>query len=104
MKKILMVFLAMGLVALMAAPSPASLAIDFSDVYTSKNFTNNDWSLGFEFTVNSPVFVTQLGFYDDWQNGLTETHDVGIYDAAQNLLVSTTVSPSDPLTAFFPVP
>ena len=99
MKKLLRVFLAMGLVALMASPSLAGLAVDFTGVNIDFNYGN--WCLGFQFTTNGPVTVTKLGFYDDGKNGLTQNHDVGIYNSIGNLLVSTTVLTTDPLTSWF---
>jgi hypothetical protein len=101
MNRILRVFLAVSLVALMAAPALANLAIDFSDG-SANDFSNGSWSLGFKFTTNdAPVTVTQLGFYDDGKNGLTENHDVGIFDSAGNVLVSATVLTTDALTSWF---
>jgi hypothetical protein len=41
------------------------------------------------------------GFYDDGKNGLTESHDVGIFSSTGTLLTSVTVSNSDPLTSFW---
>ncbi|OPX19226.1 MAG: hypothetical protein BZ151_10360 [Desulfobacca sp. 4484_104] len=99
MRKLIRIFLALSLVALMAGPALANLAVDFSSV--TQNFTNYNWSLGWEFTTKAPVTVAALGFYDDLKNGLTQNHDVGIYDAVGNLLVSTTVLPTDPLTSWF---
>ncbi|MBW4693920.1 MAG: PTPA-CTERM sorting domain-containing protein [Lyngbya sp. HA4199-MV5] len=74
-------------------------AVDFSTPTT--NFTNGSWSLGFQFTTKKAVNVTKLGFYDDFQNGLTQTHDVGIFDDAGSLLVQGTVNPGDALEGFF---
>lgn len=74
-------------------------AVNFSAPTT--NFTNGSWSLGFQFTTKKAVNVTSLGFYDDFQNGLTQTHDVGIFDNIGNLLVQGTVKPGDPLDGFF---
>ena len=45
--------------------------------------------------------VKYLGFFDYQGDGLTETHDVGIYDPAGNLLASATVLPGDPLIGHF---
>lgn len=101
MQKLLRVFLAMGLVALMAGPSLAGLAVDFGSVTAGFDTTNGSWSLGWEFTTNAPVTVTRLGYYDSGKNGLTENHDVGVFDSAGNLLVSTTVLTTDPLTGWF---
>ena len=99
MKKVFRFLFALSFVALMAGPAVAGVAVDFNSVNT--DFTNGNWSLGFEFTTNAPVNVTALGFYDDLKNGLAERHDVGIYDAVGNLLVSTQVTNADPLTSFF---
>jgi hypothetical protein len=98
-KKLLRVFLSMGLVALMAGPSLAGLGVDFTGVTT--DFTNGNWSLGWSFTTNGPVTITKLGFYDAGQDGLAQDHAVGIYDSSGNLLVSTTVLTTDPLTSWF---
>jgi hypothetical protein len=54
-------------------------------------FTNGSWSLGYIFNVTSPFTVTYLGFWDDGADGLSQSHQVGIWDAAGNLLVSGTV-------------
>ncbi|HHD64878.1 MAG TPA: hypothetical protein ENK96_11095 [Desulfobulbaceae bacterium] len=71
MKKFLMFLCAVTLVFGMVGSAGAS-AIDFTDVTT--NFTNGSWSLGFEFTTNEDIYVTSLGFYDDYRDGLTESH------------------------------
>lgn len=46
---------------------------------------------GWQFTTNSDISVTALGFFDDGQNGLVDAHDVGIFSAAGTLLASATV-------------
>ena len=74
-------------------------AIDFSSV--NNNFTNGSWSLGFEFSTNTDIIVTSLGFYDDFKNGLTEAHDIGIYDNTGTLLVSSTVDNTSSLDGWF---
>jgi hypothetical protein len=64
--------------------------------------TNGAWSLGWLFQVNSTITVTSVDFFDDYGNGLTESHDVGIWDLNQNLLVFGTVLPTDPLVGTAP--
>jgi hypothetical protein len=69
------------------------------------NYTYEDiygGSVGWSFLVNSPIVVDSLDFYDDYGNGLTQAHDVGIYDSSQDLLVWGTVLPTDPLTGTAP--
>jgi len=77
----------------------SAAAIEFAS--SNVDFTNGQWSLGFVFDVLNNVNVTALGFYDDGGNDLTERHEVGIFDSAGTLLVSTFVSPGDPLVGHF---
>ena len=46
---------------------------------------------GWQFTTNSDISVTALGFFDEAQDGLVDAHDVGIFSAAGTLLASATV-------------
>jgi hypothetical protein len=66
------------------------------------------FDLGFVFTVDSPITVTALGFYNDdartGNNGglLMDSHDVGLYAfSTGTLLSSTTVLPTDNLVGLF---
>ena len=79
--------------------SASAAAIEFAS--SNIDFTNGQWSLGFVFDALNNINVTALGFYDDAGNDLTERHEVGIFDSAGNLLVSTVVSPGDPLIGHF---
>jgi hypothetical protein len=96
MKRFFRLLLALSLTAILAGPALADLAVDFNGAVN--NATNGSWSMGFEFLTNTPVIVGALGFYD---HNMSQSHAVGIYDAAKNLLVSTTVLTSDPLSGFF---
>ena len=55
------------------------------------NADNPDWSLGFDFSVSSPVTVTALG-YNYFGVPLNLSHDVGIYTSGGMLLTSATVT------------
>jgi len=99
MKRVLSVLLVVVGASLTGLVRAGTIAVDFSSVTT--NFTNNSWSLGWQFDVVRPIWVTQLGFYDDLQNGLQETHEVGIWDSNQVLLAHAMVSPSDPLGSWW---
>ncbi len=87
--------------ALLAAPicAQAGMAVDFADPTTDA--TNGSWSRGWAFTVNEAVEVLALGFYDDQKNGLTESHEIGIFDSNQQLIVSGIVTPNDPLQSWW---
>jgi hypothetical protein len=76
-----------------------TLAIDFTA--PTIDYTNNQWSLGFEFNVLNQVTVTSLGFYDDQKNDLRESHDVGIFSSSGALLISGRVDPGARLESWF---
>jgi hypothetical protein len=46
---------------------------------------------GWEFDVISDITVDQLAFYDAGQDGLAESHEIGIWDPLGSLLVSATI-------------
>ena len=83
---------------LLLAPSvvQAADALTFTGGIT---FSSSDsYSVGWSFTTNAPVTVGSLGWYDV---GTWSSSDVGIYNAANTLLTSTTVLNSDPLSNGF---
>jgi hypothetical protein len=45
--------------------------------------------------------ISSLGFYDHNQDGIATSYQLGLWDASQNLLATTTVTPSSPLTGDF---
>jgi hypothetical protein len=45
----------------------------------------NDVTLGYAFTLSSPVFVTQLGLWDQGNNGLNTSHVVTIWSSTGTL-------------------
>jgi hypothetical protein len=85
----LALFLLLG--ALGTASASAQAAFTVSGVAVWPNHDNKDWSLGFEFSVSSPVTVYALG-YNYFGVPLNNSHQVGIYDSNQNLLTSATVT------------
>ncbi len=57
------------------------------------------YMLGWEFSVSAPVTISALAYLDATGGGLSESHKVGIFDAATgNVLISATV-PAGPATA-----
>jgi hypothetical protein len=87
--------------ALLLASNGASLAQLypqlFTDVTTGQTLANAPFTLGWEFTANKSFQVVALGFFDDRQDGLAESHPVGLWDSLGNLLASTTVATTDVL-------
>jgi len=52
---------------------------------------NGDVSFGWQFILVSTVTVTDLGYFDAGNDGLFDTHPVGIFNSTGSLLVSATV-------------
>jgi hypothetical protein len=77
----------------------AEVAVDFAS--PTIDFTNGSWSIGWGFMVNESIVVNGLGFYDDQKNGLSQTHDVGIFDSTGALVVSGQVQQDDPLNSWW---
>ena len=50
-----------------------------------------DATIGWEFTAQSDIVISDLGWIDTGNPGLGTTHEVGIFDENQVLLASTTV-------------
>ena len=81
------------LVAVVLAVMPAAadtLAINFSNT-TGEPLSNPPMTLGWAFEVNSPVNVTWMSFFDSGQDGLVDSHPMGIWDSSGTMLVSATV-------------
>src|SRR5581483_3385210 len=49
-------------------------------------------NIGWQFQVNAPVTVDGLGLFDVNPAGLSESHQVGLWDNSGNLLAQTTVT------------
>jgi hypothetical protein len=69
----------------------------FTDVNTGSTLANPPFTLGWEFSTNNAIRVNALGFFDDSQDGLAKSHEVGLWDSLGNLLAETTVVTGDPL-------
>ena len=67
----------------------------------TSNFAVSNFNVGWSFTVNSPIVVTSLGYFDGGSLGLNESHNVGIYTSTGTLLTSATVAAgtAEPLVA-----
>jgi Domain of unknown function (DUF4082) len=66
--------------------------------------SSNSRTLGFDFTVGSTsLLVTALGLWDENQDGFNNSHSVGLWDNAGNLLGSVVLSSgtTDPLLGQF---
>lgn len=70
--------------------SLASPVLDFTGGTASINSTGT-YSYGWAFNVNSAITIDTLGVFDYLQDGLAESHQVGIWNSSGTLLGSTTV-------------
>src|SRR5579871_5661363 len=85
---------ALVLAALLSQPAKASPSgtpgVTFDNT-TGETLSNNQFTLGWQFTTSAPMTLNALGVFDDSQDGLLASHDVGIWDSSANLLASATV-------------
>ena len=83
MKKLLML-------AIAAAVSSSAFAVHIVDFDASSGLTgaNSDQSVGWQFDVLSSITVSELTWFDEGLYGLSSRHEIGIWDANGNLLVS----------------
>ena len=87
-------------VALSSNAHADTAGVSFSAPSTTQTFNNGDgYSLGYSFTTKSATDVTGLGYFDD--GGLTEAHQVGLYNSSGQLLASTTVTGTGSQIGFF---
>jgi hypothetical protein len=88
-----------------AAVALAAPAVDFTG--TSLNWNDgSNYVIGWSFTASQDLYVNSLGVYAAPEFGtgnrvFTQDHAVGIFDASNTLVASTTVSNADTLTGFF---
>lgn len=89
---------------LIAATAPAradSPAI--SGTAASYGFSSYQ-TIGWQFSANQKISVDALGYFDfEFEHGLADSHQVGIWDSSGTLLTSATVDAGavDPLVGFF---
>jgi hypothetical protein len=94
-------------ITLMAAPGIARAdqigVTGFTGGSTFGSFSGQADTIGFRFTPTVAISVTALGMFNPSAYGfaLTQSHDVGLWDASGTLLASTTVTTSDPETSSF---
>ena len=62
------------------------------------SFAVNDATLGYAFTVSSPIRVTKLGVWDSGSDGLTDPHAIAIWTSTGTQLVQATIPAGTPGT------
>jgi len=91
------------LLSAFAASSAMATAVLSFNTSGASSGGEYDQSVGWEFTVNSTITVTGLGWYDQNGDGLQMAHEVGIWNSTGTLLTSGTVAAgtTDPLDGLF---
>jgi hypothetical protein len=81
-----------------------TLAVSFDNL-TGESLASGPFTLGWSITMKDDLHLFALCLFDDSQNGLAESHDVGIWDSNGSLLASTTIQSGtvDPLDSQFRV-
>lgn len=79
--------------ATLAVPGFSATAFQTSG---GSGYTNGSWVFGFNFTPQTNIDVTALGYWDQNGDGFLSSHQVGIYNnTTQALLTSATVLSTD---------
>ena len=77
--------------SLAAAPALAAPAITFTGGEATNDFPNR--TQGYDFTVNSQITITALGFWDQGGDGLNQSHQVGIWSGDGSTLLISAIVP-----------
>ncbi|MEZ6234264.1 MAG: GC-type dockerin domain-anchored protein [Phycisphaerales bacterium] len=73
----------------------SELFVDAGPSATSQTFTGGNYVAGSEFTLSTARMCNVLGYIDVEGDGLTESHQIGLWDAnTQALLAQVTVTPT----------
>lgn len=76
---------------LMASPTMAATAVNSYTGGDVGNFGEPNRTIGFTFNVSQSLSVTSLGVFDFQNDGLTSSHQIGIWDGTGLLLGSATI-------------
>jgi hypothetical protein len=85
---ILAVFLTLA--AFVGRPVAAAPVVDFTGGQESAIFS--DVTLGWRFTVTSPITIGGLGLFDVGKDGLANSHQIGLWTSGGISLTSTTIT------------
>ena len=88
--RMIMATMTVALAGLAAQPAQANLieAASWNGGGTQSNYSK---AIGWQFEVNTDMYVTHLGVLDLGDTGLNDEHTVGIFDSDGELVVSTTI-------------
>lgn len=75
-----------------SAASHAGLVIDAGAASSQQTFLTGNYIAGTEFTIASSMTIDGLGWLDAEGNGLTSSHEMGLWNTAGILLATATVT------------
>jgi hypothetical protein len=86
------------LAALVVAAAPAGAGAQVIGAYFGSTTQRTDGGkvVGVSFNSHGQT-ITSLGFYDFGSDGLAASYQVGLWDSSQNLIASTTITPTSNL-------
>lgn len=92
----------LALLAVLLSPMAANaVPIAAIDPVGEAAFGAGTFTVGWRFTANDDIFVTDLGYYDRGGDGLVADHLVGLWTLGGTLLASATVTNADALDGLF---
>ncbi|MEI9815148.1 MAG: PEP-CTERM sorting domain-containing protein [Acidobacteriota bacterium] len=86
MKKL---FLVMALTAVSSFGSTLALTMSSPTTFID---SVDSFTSGWSFTITDSILISSLGYYDENGDGLSDSHDVGIFDSGGTLLVTANVA------------
>jgi hypothetical protein len=84
-------FLILAMLLLPLAAAADTIAINPSQTGVENDAYNANVTLGWNFTLTSPLTLLDLGYFDYGGDGLADPHPVGIWDSDGDLLASAVV-------------
>jgi len=78
-----------GLSLIVGLAAPASAQQLGTTTSGGEAGNNGNWSLGYFFEVSNPFMVTHLAFWDFGNDGFSESHEVGLWDASGAIMYSS---------------
>jgi hypothetical protein len=104
----LLILLPMAVVGVLLHATGQAMAgpvLDFRGGSTSGGRPASGFTLGWAFDVSDPLTISGLGLFDMGADGLTASHQIGLWTSTGTLLVSTTIITADstPVASASPV-
>jgi len=92
----------LALLAVLLSPMAANAdSISAIDPVGEAAFGSGNFTVGWSFTANEDILVTDLGYYDRGADGLADDHLVGVWTIGGMLLGSATVTNANVLDGLF---